>query len=50
MSKKETEQSFEDAFDELAGDVQAPPEEQMSIPDEPEEGEENVLRLLLLSF
>ena len=43
MSKKETEQSFEDAFDELAGDVQAPPEEQMSIPDEPEEGEENVL-------
>lgn len=43
MSKKETDQSFEDAFDELAGDVKASPEEQMSIPDEPEEGEENVL-------
>lgn len=43
MSKKKAEQSFEDAFDELAGDVQISPEENMSIPDEPEEGEENVL-------
>jgi hypothetical protein len=43
MPKKETDQSFEDAFDELAGDATSSPEEQMSIPDEPEEGEESVL-------
>tara|TARA_B100001057_G_scaffold151071_1_gene151001 strand:+ start:1228 stop:2109 length:882 start_codon:yes stop_codon:yes gene_type:complete len=39
MTENEEERSFEDHFDELAGDVPTPPAE-MSIPDEPEEGEE----------
>ncbi len=39
MTENEDERSFEDHFDELAGDVPTPPAE-MSIPDEPEEGEE----------
>lgn len=40
MTENEDERSFEDHFDELAGDVPTPPAE-MSIPDESEEGETN---------
>ena len=42
MSENEEERSFEDHFDELAGDVPPPPTE-MSIPDETDEGESDAI-------